>query len=98
MAFDESSLYEENNSLKVQLQTAREQNTRLQDTTRRVCETLGAKMKSDGSADIDYEAFIQRLGPEGALEVRAIIDEMYSISGAPGEKPRIKLKVVEATA
>lgn len=96
MPFDEQSLFEQNNSLKTQLQTAREQNARLQETVRTTCETLGARMKADGSADIDFEKFVERLGMAGALEVRAIIDEKYGISGAAGEKPRVKIKAAAA--
>jgi hypothetical protein len=83
-------------SAEARLSTAQEQIDRLKETTRTVCETLGAKIKGDGSAVIDFDAFVQRLGPESALEVRRIIDEHYNISGAPGEKPKIKLKAGEA--
>lgn len=81
-------------SAEAKCETYRAQIDRLKEKVRTVCESLGAKERSDGSFLIDYEAFAERLGPEGALEVRAIIDEKYGITGAAGEKPRMKVKAV----
>lgn len=52
---------------------------------------FGIRETSDGSIIVDYEKFVERLGLQGAMELRQIIDEKYHVSGAPGEKPRIKL-------
>ena len=52
---------------------------------------FGVKERSDGTIDVDFEEFAERIGIEGALELRKIIDERYQISGVAGEKPRIRL-------
>ena len=53
---------------------------------------FGVREKSDGSIDIDFEKMVDRLGPESCLELRSIIDLQHGISGAPGEKPRIRVR------
>lgn len=53
---------------------------------------FGVREHSDGSLSIDYEKMVTAIGPDGALELRSVIDEVYSVSGAAGEKPRIKVK------
>jgi len=52
---------------------------------------FGVREKSSGELVVDYDRFATAIGMEGALELRAIIDEKYNISGAAGEKPRIKV-------
>lgn len=89
---DESHWIERAQSAEAREKTLRDQIDRVKETARAVCETLGAKIRSDGGAEIDFEKFVERLGPENALAVRAIIDEKYGITGAPGEKPRMKVK------
>ncbi len=53
---------------------------------------FGVREKSDGSIDIDFEKMVDRLGPEACLELRSVIDDKYGISGAAGEKPRIRVR------
>uniref|UniRef100_UPI003D0EA8CF hypothetical protein n=1 Tax=Roseibium sp. TaxID=1936156 RepID=UPI003D0EA8CF len=68
---------------------------RMKEEVRSVLDLFGAKKKANGQTtfyEINYEAFVDQLGVEGALQVRAIIDEKYQISGGPGEKPKIKMK------
>ena len=91
MAMGEAEWRERAQSAEAALTTCRDNQDRLKEKVRSVCETLGAKEKRDGRFDIDYEAFVERLGMEGALEVRAIIDEKFGISGEPGEKPRVRM-------
>lgn len=52
---------------------------------------FGVKEKDNGDLVIDFDKFAERLGIEGALELRSIIDEKYNISGKAGEKPHIKV-------
>lgn len=54
-------------------------------------ENFGVKERSNGELIIDYKRFVSALGPEQALELRAEIDERWHISGAAGEKPRIRV-------
>lgn len=91
MAMGESEWRERAQSAEAALTTCRDNQDRVKEKLRDMMANLGAKERGDGSIQIDYDAFIERLGIEGALEVRAIIDQKYSISGAPGEKPRIKV-------
>ena len=52
---------------------------------------FGIKERSNGELVIDYEKFVERLGVEGALELRKVIDEKYNITGKPGDKPHVRL-------
>ncbi len=53
---------------------------------------FGVRERSDGSIVIDFEKMVGRLGPEACLELRSVIDDKYGISGAAGEKPRIRVR------
>ena len=57
-------------------------------------ENFGVREKSDGSINIDFEKMVDRLGPAACLELRAVIDEKHGISGASGEKPKIRVPAV----
>ncbi len=76
-------------SAEASLGTSQAQNDLLKEKVRAVTETLCARVKSDGSIDIDFDALVQKLPTEQALELRAAIDQHHRISGAAGEKPRI---------
>lgn len=89
---DESMWIERAQNAEARAGAYSEQIERMKEDVRYVLDAFGARKRSDGSFDIDYEKFVEALGPEGALEVRRLIDAHYSISGAPGEKPRIKAK------
>lgn len=52
---------------------------------------FGVKERSDGTIVVDYEKFAAALGPDGWLELRRIGDEIHHVSGAAGEKPRIRV-------
>jgi hypothetical protein len=52
---------------------------------------FGVREDSGGGITIDFDKFVENLGPDGALELRKVIDEKYQISGEPGEKPRMRL-------
>ncbi len=54
-------------------------------------ENFGVRERSDGSIIIDFEKMVDRLGPEACLELRSVIDSKYGISGAAGEKPRMRV-------
>lgn len=57
-----------------------------------------AREMSDGSLSINYEAFVVKLGVAGWLELRAIGDAQFAVSGAAGEKPRVRMKANAAAA
>ncbi len=59
------------NALKSRIDSANEE-------ARIVLDTFAARKRSDGSFDIDYQKFVERIGKESAMELRAIIDEVYS--------------------
>ncbi len=62
-------------------------------------ESWGIKESNqDGSYKINFDKFAENLGMEQALELRAIIDEKYGISGAPGEKPKVRMKAKEVAS
>ena len=78
-------------SAEAKYETCRQQQDRVIEDSRAVLSTLCAKKKSDGTIDIDFDALVQKLSTEHALEFRAAIDQHHRISGAPGEKPRISI-------
>jgi hypothetical protein len=79
-------------SYEAKYKTAQGQIDRLKEDARFVLDTFGARKKSDGTFDINFDQFVERLGPEQALAVRGMIDQRYGISGDPGEKPKIRIK------
>lgn len=56
---------------------------------------FGIRESSDGSIDVDFDKFVERLGVEACLELRHIIDEKFGISGVVGEKPRIRVRATQ---
>ena len=97
MNFEGDEFRSKYESCQAKLTTIQDQQDRLKEDTRYVLETFAARKKSDGSFDIDFDKFIERLGLEKWIELRAIGDEHYRVSGAAGEKPRIKV-AAEASA
>lgn len=91
MAFDEGSMQDRIRSLEAQLATAKQQYEPILERYTNFKGNFGVKEKSDGTIVIDYDKFVERLGLEGALTLRAIIDEQYKISGETGKKPRVRL-------
>lgn len=89
---DESYWVERAQSAEAKLQTVQEAAERMKERVRSVKDTLGARERSDGSFDIDFDKLVANLGVDNVLEIRRIIDEQYGISGNPGEKPRMKAR------
>lgn len=90
---DESYWVDQAQTWQAKYTTLESQLAPLKEKARVIKEALCAQEKSDGSFDIDFEALVTRLGAEGALELRNTIDSVYSVSGEPGQKPRVKVKV-----
>ena len=88
----ESVYIERMNTAEAQVATYRDQVERLKGDSRDLFETLAARKLPDGTIDIDFGKLVQRLSTDHALELRAAIDEHHNISGAPGEKPRIRVR------
>ncbi len=74
------------------LATLRESIEPLKDRVQQFKTNFGVRERSDGSIIIDFEKMVDRLGPEASLELRSVIDEKHGISGAAGEKPKIRVK------
>jgi len=88
---DESYWVERAQSADAKLETYKAQMEPTKERIQAFKANMGLKERSDGSIVIDYDTFAERLGIAGALELRKVIDEKYRISGAPGEKPRIRV-------
>ena len=56
---------------------------------------FGIRERDNGELVIDYAKFVERLGMTGALELRAVIDEKYNVTGTPGKKPHIGVRAHE---
>ena len=76
---------------KMKFETLQEQQDRVRDDAKLILETFGARKRGDGKFDIDFELLAKNIGVEKALELRKVIDETWNISGAAGEKPKIRL-------
>ena len=48
---------------------------------------FGIRERDNGELVIDYEKFVERLGAQGALDLRAVIDEKYQVTKKPAKKP-----------
>ncbi len=90
---DDSMWIERAQSCEAKLGTIQKGNDRLKEKIRYIMDTFGAREKTDGSFEIDYQKFVDMLKMERALEVRSIIDETYKIRGEPGEKPTITMDI-----
>ena len=88
---DESFWIERAQTAEAQLATCRDNQDRIKQKLRDMMGNLGAKERGDGTIDIDFDALVEKLSAEHALELRAAIDRHHQISGAAGEKPRIRL-------
>lgn len=93
MSFDENTLIDENNSLKAKLAAMKDNYEPAIDRIQQFKTNFGVRERSDGSIVINWDKFVPALGLEQALELRREIDEHYRISGEPGEKPKVKLRV-----
>ncbi|MCR4295388.1 MAG: hypothetical protein NUW21_07620 [Elusimicrobia bacterium] len=91
MAFDENSLHEQVKSLQAQLTTAKAQYEPILERYQNFKTNMGVKEKADGSLVIDYEKFAERLGAQCWLELRKVGDEIHRVTGANGEKPRVRV-------
>lgn len=92
MAFDEGTAYDLARSWETKYRTLKDQTERIQQDGRDIL-TMFAARKTDGSFSINFEKFANNLGLAQCLELRKVIDEMWRISGDPGEKPRVKMKL-----
>ncbi len=88
---DESMWIERAQSAEAALTTCRAQADLLKEKVRDVTEALCARVKGNGTIDIDFDALVQKLSTEHALELRVAIDQHHRISGAAGEKPRVSV-------
>ncbi len=83
------------NSEHAKFLTAQDQIDRVKEKLRSLMEVLGAKERTDGTLDIDFGILVGRLTIEHALDLRREIDEQHRISGASGDKPRVKLAAAQ---
>lgn len=77
MAMGEDEWREKAQSCEARFTTIKDNQDRIQEDARTVLETFCARKKSDGSFDIDWEKFIERIGDEQASVVAEIIKEKY---------------------
>ncbi len=91
MASDESMWIGRAQDAEARNLTLSEQLAPLKEKVRSIKELLCARERSDGTVEIDFVKLADRLGLEGALELRKAIDERWKISGEAGEKPRIRV-------
>jgi hypothetical protein len=93
---DESHWIERAQSAEAKLKTLQDSMEPLKAKVRGIKDALCARERTDGSFDIDFDRLAERLGVAACLELRGIIDARYSISGAPGRKPRVRVKAAPA--
>lgn len=89
--FDDQHAYNQVQELRAQLSTCRQA---MEATTRRVRDfkaAFGVRERNDGAIVIEYDVFVAALGRDAWLELRAIGDEKWRVSGEAGEKPRVRV-------
>lgn len=77
-------------SAEAKLNTLKEAYEPALDRVKQFKTNFGVREKSDGTIEVNFDVFVERLGEEAALELRTIIDEKYSINGVAGEKSHIR--------
>jgi len=75
---DESFWVEKAQSLEAKFNTLQQSVERVKEDAKFVLETFSARKKSDGTFDIDFEKFVEKIGRETALGLKRMIDERYS--------------------
>lgn len=83
MAHDEQYWSERAKSAEAQLGTLKQQIEPMQERYRNFKANMGVKERSDGSLVIDYDKFVERLGPEASAELRKVIDEKFGVGVPP---------------
>ncbi len=58
---------------------------------RLLTDTFGIKESTRGDFKLDYDMLVENLGLEQWLELRAIGDAKYNVSGDAGQKPRVRM-------
>ena len=88
---DESHSIERTQSCEARLSTLKDAYEPAIERIKQFKANFGVRERSNGEIEIDFDKFVERLGIEGALELRRVIDERYAVSGAPGEKPHVRV-------
>ena len=88
---DESHWIERAQSCEARLSTLKDAYGPAIERVKQFKANFGVRERSNGEIDIDFEKFVERLGVGAALELRRVIDEKYAVSGAPGEKPHVRV-------
>ena len=88
---DESQWIDRAQSAEAKLATLKAQMDPMKERIQNFKMNFGIKERDNGEIVIDFDKFVDRLGIEGALELRAVIDQKYKISGDAGAKPRIRV-------
>lgn len=91
MASDDSYWIGRAQSAEAKLQTLKEAYDPAIERIQQFKTNFGVKERSDGTLMVDFDRFAKAIGPESALELRRIIDELYGITGEAGQKPRMRV-------
>lgn len=88
---EDSHWIERAQSAEARYNTLSEQMERVKEDAKVVLQLFAARKRQNGSYDINFDKLVDQLGLEKSMELRAVIDQRWRVSGAPGEKPHIKL-------
>ena len=75
----------------IKYRTLSQANRAVIDRIREFKSNVGARERSDGTIEIDYDKFLSHIGVEGWLELRRLGDEKFRVSGIVGEKPKVRV-------
>lgn len=89
---DESFWIERAQSAEAKLATLKENYAPALERVKLFKSNFGLKERASGEIVIDYDKFLEALGPEGFLELRRVGDEKYGVKGKAGEKPHMRVK------
>ena len=82
-------------SAEAKLKTLREAQGAAIDRIRDFKANFGIRERDNGEIVIDFQKFVERLGDDGAKELRKIINEKYPVAAVPKRKYVRKVKVEE---
>lgn len=94
--FDDNTAFNTIQGLQAEIATLQDAKEAVRQRYQQFKMNFGVRERQDGSCVVDYDRFVEGLGPEGWIELRAIGDARWQVRGAPGEKPRMTVAAGEA--
>lgn len=95
MSDSDSRLLERAQTAEAIANTAKAALAPLKNEVRQIKETFGIRKRGNGAYQVGYDVLVKAIGLEGYMELRAIGDQHWNVSGDVGEKPRVRIRAPE---